>query len=167
VDLVVAFLNTIDARTFRFHGEQRVATETLTSVEALSAWLSAHDLTTGRELEPADLDTAVALRTALRNALTDGPATAALAGFPLHLVRDPGAGLRLAAAGPVPGLNAIVELVASSLAGGGWARLKLCAADDCRWAFYDASRNGGGRWCRMETCGNRHKTRAYRRRHTD
>ncbi|MEU4242496.1 CGNR zinc finger domain-containing protein [Actinoplanes sp. NPDC026619] len=50
------------------------------------------------------------------------------------------------------------------MAGGGWNRLKLCSAADCRWAFYDTSRNGGGRWCSMEACGNRNKTRAYRRR---
>lgn len=45
-----------------------------------------------------------------------------------------------------------------------WARLKLCAAHDCRWAFYDASRNRGGTWCQMEVCGNRVKNRTYRSR---
>jgi predicted RNA-binding Zn ribbon-like protein len=45
-----------------------------------------------------------------------------------------------------------------------WPRLKLCAADECRWAFFDASRNRGGTWCQMEVCGNRIKNRAYRRR---
>jgi predicted RNA-binding Zn ribbon-like protein len=73
----------------------------------------------------------------------------------------------MAADSGVAGLDAIVETVAASVAGGGWERLKLCASGDCRWAFYDTSRNGGGRWCSMEVCGNRHKTRAYRRRHAD
>lgn len=45
-----------------------------------------------------------------------------------------------------------------------WPRLKVCADDDCRWAFYDSSRNRGGTWCQMETCGNKVKNRAYRRR---
>ena len=43
-----------------------------------------------------------------------------------------------------------------------WRRLKICAADDCRWAFYDTSRNRGGHWCQMEVCGNRAKNRRYR-----
>ncbi|MFD9698271.1 CGNR zinc finger domain-containing protein [Lentzea sp. NPDC059081] len=43
----------------------------------------------------------------------------------------------------------------------------MCAAPDCRWAFYDVSRNGRGRWCAMEICGNRQKTRAYRERRHD
>ena len=43
-----------------------------------------------------------------------------------------------------------------------WRRLKICAADDCRWAFFDSSRNRGGQWCTMEVCGNRTKNRRYR-----
>lgn len=45
---------------------------------------------------------------------------------------------------------------------GEWARLKICASDECRWAFYDSSRNRGGTWCQMEVCGNRIKNRRYR-----
>ncbi|BBG00337.1 hypothetical protein PSA01_65350 [Pseudonocardia saturnea] len=43
-------------------------------------------------------------------------------------------------------------------------RLNLCANDDCRWAFWDASRPGTGRWCSMQVCGGQHKAREYRRR---
>ncbi len=43
-----------------------------------------------------------------------------------------------------------------------WGRLKICADDNCRWAFYDSSKNRGGTWCRMEVCGNRNKNRRYR-----
>jgi predicted RNA-binding Zn ribbon-like protein len=46
-----------------------------------------------------------------------------------------------------------------------WSRLKVCARDSCRWAFYDASRNRSGRWCSMAGCGNIVKMRrAYRTR---
>lgn len=45
-----------------------------------------------------------------------------------------------------------------------WSRLKVCASDECRWAFFDSSRNRGGTWCQMEVCGNRIKNRTYRRR---
>lgn len=48
---------------------------------------------------------------------------------------------------------------------GTWQRLKLCENPDCRWAFYDKSRNRSGSWCRMGLCGNRLKNRAYRERH--
>jgi predicted RNA-binding Zn ribbon-like protein len=171
VDLVVVeqFLNTLDERTFTWHGEKRVPGDDLTSAEALSAWLEAHGLLpAGRQLRPSDLAAAVALRAALREALTDGTDSApALAGFPLRLAPDPSGRLRITAAGGTAGLDAIVETVATSVAGGGWSRLKLCSAEDCRWAFYDTSRNGGGRWCSMEACGNRNKTRAYRRRQAD
>ena len=47
---------------------------------------------------------------------------------------------------------------------GTWSRLKVCAADDCRWIFYDRTKPGRGRWCEPELCGNRVKTRAYRER---
>ena len=44
------------------------------------------------------------------------------------------------------------------------SRLRICAAEDCRRAFYDNSRNGLGKWCSTAACGNRMKTRAYRQR---
>jgi predicted RNA-binding Zn ribbon-like protein len=46
-----------------------------------------------------------------------------------------------------------------------WMRLKVCARDSCRWAFFDSSRNRSGRWCSMAGCGNIVKSRrAYRTR---
>jgi len=47
---------------------------------------------------------------------------------------------------------------------GRWGRLKACRNPGCRWAFYDASKNGMGRWCNMQVCGARHKMRRYRER---
>jgi predicted RNA-binding Zn ribbon-like protein len=47
---------------------------------------------------------------------------------------------------------------------GTWARLKACANDECQWAFYDKSRNHGGSWCTMATCGNKLKNREFRAR---
>ena len=46
-----------------------------------------------------------------------------------------------------------------------WQRLKACANEDCRWVFYDHSKNRSGSWCVMEICGSRAKMRAYRQRH--
>ena len=45
---------------------------------------------------------------------------------------------------------------------GTWGHLKACANDDCQWAFYDRSRNHGGTWCDMATCGNKLKNRDFR-----
>lgn len=40
-----------------------------------------------------------------------------------------------------------------------FARVKVCASSTCRWLFFDSSKNGSRRWCRMEVCGNREKGR--------
>lgn len=45
-----------------------------------------------------------------------------------------------------------------------WQRLKVCSNDECRWAFYDSSKNRSGSWCVMDICGSRAKMRAYYRR---
>jgi predicted RNA-binding Zn ribbon-like protein len=54
--------------------------------------------------------------------------------------------------------------VTTAAADGSWQRLKACADEECRWAFYDHSRNRSGRWCSMATCGNQQKARTYRER---
>ena len=43
-------------------------------------------------------------------------------------------------------------------------RVKICNAPDCGLVFYDHSRSRTSRWCSMDTCGNRVKTRRYRQR---
>ncbi|MGV0793713.1 CGNR zinc finger domain-containing protein [Mycolicibacterium sp. XJ1819] len=47
---------------------------------------------------------------------------------------------------------------------GSWSRLKACGFDECKWAFYDRSRNHGGTWCDMAACGNKLKNREFRAR---
>lgn len=48
--------------------------------------------------------------------------------------------------------------------GTGASRVRRCAADDCSIVFYDSSRPGARRWCSMQRCGNRTKTRTHRSR---
>ena len=66
------------------------------------------------------------------------------------------------------GLDGILGRVAVTCLGamgdGTWERLKCCRNVACRWSFYDYSRNRSASWCSMQICGNRTKTRAYRRR---
>ena len=63
----------------------------------------------------------------------------------------------------------LVAVLANAIASGEWARLKTCP--DCRWAFYDHTRNGSKRWCGMtkggpdgRACGTIAKVTAYRAR---
>ncbi len=64
-------------------------------------------------------------------------------------------------------LAALLAGIALAKAQGTWSRLKVCSSDTCQWAFYDRSKNRSGRWCSMQVCGNRTKTRAYRARQRD
>ena len=61
-------------------------------------------------------------------------------------------------------LGRLLAVIARADAEGTWARLKACPADDCRWAFFDHSRNRSRTWCSMAGCGNRAKARSYRAR---
>ena len=57
----------------------------------------------------------------------------------------------------------MVAAVHAGMEEGAWERLKACTNGGCVWAFYDRSKNRSGRWCSMDICGNRIKTRTYRR----
>jgi len=61
-------------------------------------------------------------------------------------------------------LGRVAVVCLETMRDGTWARLKCCRNRDCRWAFYDYSKNRSATWCSMQICGNRTKTRAYRRR---
>jgi hypothetical protein len=65
------------------------------------------------------------------------------------------------------GWNGLVESLLPALVGlrERQGQLRICGNDACRWLFFDRSRNGSRRWCDMSACGNRMKTRRYRRRH--
>jgi len=69
------------------------------------------------------------------------------------------------AAGVDGALGRVLAVVFTAMADGTWQRLKACRNHGCRWSFYDYSRNRSASWCSMQLCGNRTKTRSYRRRH--
>jgi predicted RNA-binding Zn ribbon-like protein len=64
-------------------------------------------------------------------------------------------------------LGALLAGAAQAMVDGSWTRLKICPGSDCGWAFYDHSRNQGGRWCSMSVCGGRAKARSHYRRRRD
>ena len=61
-------------------------------------------------------------------------------------------------------LSRLVEPFVAAVGSGTTGRLRICANDDCRWAFEDSSRAGRRRWCDMTSCGNVAKARRYRAR---
>ena len=54
-----------------------------------------------------------------------------------------------------PVLRAAGDLLASDES----TRIRECGGDDCGWMYVDRSRNGLRRWCQMETCGTKEKSR--------
>ncbi|MGI9006189.1 MAG: CGNR zinc finger domain-containing protein [Streptosporangiaceae bacterium] len=166
-----AFVNTRDIE---------LGADELGSPEALAGWLTARGLGDGQAGGAAtagDLRTALGLRESLREVLLahavrtePGPAAAGLAsiaaGLPVRLGAGADGAVRMAAAGAgvAAGLAGLLLIAAEAATSGTWARLKVCGADDCRWAFYDRSPARSGCWCSMAICGSRAKSRAYRRR---
>jgi predicted RNA-binding Zn ribbon-like protein len=66
---------------------------------------------------------------------------------------------------PIDGaLARLADPLVALVAAGDASRLRVCANDSCRWAFYDTSRTGRRRWCDMATCGNRAKAARHRAR---
>jgi predicted RNA-binding Zn ribbon-like protein len=66
---------------------------------------------------------------------------------------------------PVDGaLARLTDPLVALVASGDEERLRVCANETCRWAFYDTSRTGRRRWCDMATCGNRAKAARHRAR---
>jgi predicted RNA-binding Zn ribbon-like protein len=53
----------------------------------------------------------------------------------------------------------VIWSAASLLASDESSQIRICGGPDCGWMYVDRSRNGLRRWCQMETCGTREKTR--------
>jgi predicted RNA-binding Zn ribbon-like protein len=161
MDTVIDFVNTLDLRPYK---------EELETPARLAAWLTEHGLPVGRATQ-ADLDRALVVREALRDLIGGSSAAGAVVE---QAARDARLELRLVdgrlrlvpGAGGVAGaLGSLLAEVAGAMADGSWERVKLCGADDCRWAFVDTTKNGSRNWCSMRSCGNRAKVQAYRARH--
>jgi predicted RNA-binding Zn ribbon-like protein len=165
--LVQRFVNTVDRENER---------EWLGSPAELEAWLRENGLAAGRP-NARLLRRAHDLREALRELLvannhgvpppTDAVATVnavAAAGRLSPRLQEDGL-LSLsepARRSPPAPLARIVGIAFEAMLEGNWSRLKACR--NCRWAFYDYSRNRAATWCSMTLCGSRLKARSYRRR---
>lgn len=167
--LVQDLVNTVDLEG---------GTDELRDADALTAWARENGVA-GAPFDAADLAEVLVLREALRDVCQahTGPDVpqgstealdALLSRAPLRLVIDPEG---TAAVRPAPGLTGaagltahLAAVIAGAVADGTWQRLKSCAADTCRWVYYDRSPSGRSRWCTMSICGSRAKMRAYRNR---
>jgi predicted RNA-binding Zn ribbon-like protein len=168
-ELLVAFVNTRDVEE---------GTDAIGEPRALAAWAADNVEDLGRpDPDPSGHARLLAVRESLRALLranNGGEATAgelaplreaaARSRFRGSLEADDRLAIEPAGAG-LEALEGRLLLAVERLQMlGSWERLKVCPADDCQWAFYDASRNHSRTWCSMEECGNRAKTRRYRRR---
>jgi len=168
VRLVRDFVNTAEPQT----GEESLATP-----DQLGDWLLERGvLTTRATLSAEDLAAARTAREGLRHVLMDhaghssDPAAVAalnelLTGVPVRLAFT-GGSYHLSAVDDHTPLHQALAVLADAIRQAAedqtWPRLKVCARDSCRWAFYDASRNSARRWCSMAGCGNHVKMqRAY------
>lgn len=165
VGIVRDFVNTTDHET----GIDDLATPADLGRHLRSAGLFARTV----RADDADLAIAHRLRAGLRGALEanhDGTATPspllrkAFRDLPVRLDWTPEGAVLQPVEGGVRGALARIALAAHQCTVEGmWWRLKICASDECQWAYYDHSKNKSRNWCEYG-CGNKVKTRAYRAR---
>lgn len=143
------------------------------------SWLVDNDLLApSAELRGADLALAVDVREALRTLLvhnSGGPAPTPEQLASLQRIADeaqvrtavaPDGRVLLSTAGDdlCGRLAGLLLAIRDAQRDGSWSLLKACGNDECQWAFYDMSRNHGGTWCDMASCGNKLKNREFRAR---
>jgi predicted RNA-binding Zn ribbon-like protein len=138
-----------------------------------ASWLAKAGLL-GEEAEarPEELELARAMRESVRQLLESGrgdlaPLRKVAAGCTPQLGVGSGGELEFEAperAGVQEGLYQLLLTIRAAQQDGSWSRLRICANDECRWAFYDRSKNQQGQWCDMAVCGNRLKNREFRAR---
>jgi predicted RNA-binding Zn ribbon-like protein len=167
--LVQAFINS-NYDLLEDHGA-----ELLDSPAGLSDWLERRELPGGgARVTSTDLRRAIAVREGLRALLVakheqrDDAAIDSLnevaIRLPVTVRLDADEPQFVAASDRVEAaLGLVLSYAAAAMLDGTWSRLKTCR--ECRWAFYDHSRNGAGSWCSMAVCGSRVKQRAYHARH--
>jgi hypothetical protein len=154
VDLVLAFLNTLDTEA----GTDLLGTDADWLIWAQRPGLG----------EPGDRSHAQQVRDALRGCIIDRAHPLGLGAFAAGSAMYSTVHVALAEGVPVlVGGDAVGSVLAAGArlaVLGQWDRLKICAAGECRWAFYDRSRNRSRTWCSMRVCGNRTKARNWRQR---
>jgi predicted RNA-binding Zn ribbon-like protein len=177
--LLYDFVNSLDQRRYVERGVVHAGGDELATPRQMEAWMRSHRLPVpGKSINATEHRRALDLRGALRAFLELSPGerdnaraarrlTAASSDYPLALTIAGEGTVTLEAA---PGSSALGRVLAEmySLAETNrLARLKACASEQCRWIFFDRSKPANRHWCSSNLCGNRQKTRDYRRRHRE
>ena len=177
--LLYDFVNTLDCRRYVEQGLVHAGGDELATPREMEAWMRRHRLLSpGKHINAAEHRQALDLRGALRAFLEIPPAerddaaaarrlTAVSRDFPLTLTV---AGNGTVTLEPAPGSTALGRVLAETYGlaeTDRLARLKACASEECRWIFFDRSKPANRHWCSSNLCGNRQKTRDYRRRHSE
>jgi predicted RNA-binding Zn ribbon-like protein len=163
ITTVLSFLNTLNLvaghDAFRDHAK-------------LSEWLGEHGLLQDPPVH--DLALAVEVREAVRDLLQSGSAPSYASGEVLERAagmaqvslrfESGGAAIRPTGSGLDRAIAEFLIAVYSVMADGTWERIRVCRNPECRWAFFDQSRNRARMWCAMAECGNKMKARRFRRR---
>jgi predicted RNA-binding Zn ribbon-like protein len=178
IALLYDFVNSLDLRSFVEHGTPHGGGDELATSQRLEQWLRRHALLgRGDQVSTEDHDRALELRSAVRRFVEVEPAARAeatvitdlnraSAPFPLAVQAQRDGSLRLQPEPSSPNkLGRVLGELHMLAATGRLDRLKMCASDECAWIFYDQSKPANRRWCSTALCGNRQKTREYRRRH--
>jgi hypothetical protein len=177
--LLYDFVNTLDRRRYVEQGVVHAGGDELATPREMESWMRRHGLlAAGRRIDATDHRNALELRGALRAYLELPPDERDQAGVARRLTavsRDFPLALAVAADGsvalePAPGSNALGRVLAETFSlaeANRLMRLKACASEECHWVFFDRSKPANRHWCSSSLCGNRQKTRDYRRRQTE
>ncbi|WNC15986.1 CGNR zinc finger domain-containing protein [Brevibacillus brevis] len=176
--LFIDFLNS-DWRDWRGSGRRE---NRLEKTEWMESFLQEWGLDAPLPVEPKIVAGLVELRECLRRmteSLVRGTAldgddlaalNRALALAPSHseIRHSEEGGYRMEKVSAVSGWDLVASRIAQSFADllvhEEAKRIKICDNPDCRWVFYDESRNRVRRWCDDKMCGNLMKVRRFRER---
>ncbi len=177
IALLYDFLNSADLRTYIENGEQHVRSDELATPAQLEVWMRKRGLVKRDEpVTSDDHQRALGLRSALRSYLQFPPDSRAASQkssecvnrmsklYPLVIKIDRRGTLKLQSVHDGDGLGRVLAELFSLAENGRLDRLKMCGSVECRWIFFDRSKPGNRRWCSSFLCGNRQKTRDYRKR---
>ena len=167
LSLIEEFVNSVELPD----GEDHLGT-----LDGARDWLARRGV--DAELDEARRGRLVLLREAIRD-LLDGnagqPVPQESVDLVMHRLNDTKLAVVITAEGahahPSPEVSGVDDFLGRLAAAmitasvyGTWHRLKTCHNGDCRWAFYDKSKNGRRIWCSMASCGCQEKSRSYRAR---
>lgn len=184
LETTLDFINTLEYCSTRTHEEFGGAHEGLRTPADASTWLVQRDLVHGEAIPAASDWTALARVRAVRAAFRELIDAAAedraptidaievvnglLASRQVPALEVTADGVRLShrhLAAPLDeALAGLAEPLVEKMASSAIDRFRVCANDQCRYAFYDESRAGRRRWCDMSSCGNRAKAARHRAR---